>query len=31
LGYSIRLDRAKALENRVRLAPTWVLSLGLDF
>lgn len=31
LGYSIRLDRARALENRVRLAPTWVLSLGLDF
>lgn len=31
LGYSVRLDRAWATENRVRLAPAWVLSLGLDF
>ncbi|NBW43808.1 MAG: hypothetical protein EBR29_08365, partial [Sphingobacteriia bacterium] len=31
LGYSIRLDRAWAHEHRVRLAPAWVLSLGLDF
>jgi len=31
LGYSVRLDRAWARENWVRLAPSWVLSLGLDF
>ncbi|MGA1665466.1 MAG: hypothetical protein ACO39U_00550 [Bacteroidia bacterium] len=31
LGYSVRMDRAWATENRIRLAPAWILSLGLDF
>ncbi len=31
LGYSLRLDRAWAHENRKALQPTWVISLGLDF
>jgi len=31
LGYSVRLDRAWPVENKVALPPTWVISLGLDF
>lgn len=31
LGYSLRLDRAWAYENRKALQPAWVISLGLDF